>query len=247
MVKNNGIIEGTYTAALRVDGTLAETKQVTISSGSIKPVTFAVVRDTPKTYEIKIENAVSNLIVKQGSFSTSTATTTSSSASLSATTTSTTPPTNSPAADTWKLTGNMYFFNSQPSVNGGNLFNEISSYGFIGGLGVPGGFQTTMNQNWVQIQQTNTLIFFSPSDPLTILDEWPTQFKEVCPFSSQELKDIKTPFAKLKKRSNGLISAIIMASTDQEMISYLQIMKEKAAPIGVPWTISNQNIDILKQ
>ncbi len=66
VVTNVGTIEGSHAVVLRINGALYETKEVTITPGSSKPVTFIVKRDTPGNYEIKVEDMVASLVVKGG-------------------------------------------------------------------------------------------------------------------------------------------------------------------------------------
>ena len=76
VVMNSGTIEGTYAVALRVNGIVLDTKDVTVSPGSTKLATFTISRDTAGTYEIKVEDALASLIVKQGTTTTTTTMTT---------------------------------------------------------------------------------------------------------------------------------------------------------------------------
>jgi len=65
MVRNIGGSEGTYAAILTVDGITVETKEVALTPGSSKVVTFSLVEDTPGTYEIGIGELSSSLIVRE--------------------------------------------------------------------------------------------------------------------------------------------------------------------------------------
>jgi hypothetical protein len=65
VVENIGDTEGTHTVVLTVDGVTAGEKEITISAGSSKEVTFSLSKDTPGTYEIAIGELVSSLIVKE--------------------------------------------------------------------------------------------------------------------------------------------------------------------------------------
>ena len=53
-VQNLGEAEGTYAASLKVDGKIEETKQITLSGGTTRSVSFIISRSYPDTYEIEI-------------------------------------------------------------------------------------------------------------------------------------------------------------------------------------------------
>ena len=76
VVANNGTIEGTYAVALRINGIILDTKDVTVAPGSTKLATFTINRDTAGTYEIKVEDTLTSLVVKQGTTTTTTTMTT---------------------------------------------------------------------------------------------------------------------------------------------------------------------------
>jgi hypothetical protein len=65
VVGNTGGSEGTYVAVLAVDGITVETKEVAITSGSSKVVTFSLVKDAAGTYEIGMGGLSSSLVVKE--------------------------------------------------------------------------------------------------------------------------------------------------------------------------------------
>ena len=65
VVENAGGTEGAYAAILSVDGVTAETKEVTLTPGSSKVVTFSLVKDAPGTYEIDMGGVSSSLTVKE--------------------------------------------------------------------------------------------------------------------------------------------------------------------------------------
>jgi hypothetical protein len=65
VVENTGTIEGTYSVALRINGTVLETKDVIVLPGSTKFAIFTISRDKPGTYEIKVEDTMASLVVKQ--------------------------------------------------------------------------------------------------------------------------------------------------------------------------------------
>lgn len=63
-VKNTGGSEGTYSAALTVDGATVETKQVTVAAGASKTVSFSLMKDKAGTYQIGVGGLTSKLTVK---------------------------------------------------------------------------------------------------------------------------------------------------------------------------------------
>lgn len=65
VVKNIGSGEGTYAVTLTVDGASVETKEMSITPGSSKVVTFSLVKDAPGTYEIGIGQLSSSLTVEE--------------------------------------------------------------------------------------------------------------------------------------------------------------------------------------
>lgn len=65
VVKNTGGSEGTYVVMLTLDGVTIETKEVAITPGSSKTVTFSMVKDAPGTYEIGVGELSSTFTVKE--------------------------------------------------------------------------------------------------------------------------------------------------------------------------------------
>ncbi len=65
VVGNTGGSKGTYAVILTVDGVSVEIKEVAITPGSSKTVTFSLVKDTPGTYEISVGELTSSLTVKE--------------------------------------------------------------------------------------------------------------------------------------------------------------------------------------
>ena len=65
VVENAGGTEGAYAAILSVDGVTAETKEVTLTPGSSKVVTFSLERNTAGTYQVDIGDLTSSLVVKE--------------------------------------------------------------------------------------------------------------------------------------------------------------------------------------
>jgi hypothetical protein len=55
LVTNAGETEDTYVVVLKIDGVVEETREVTLSSGVSKEVTFAVSRAAAGSYEVSVE------------------------------------------------------------------------------------------------------------------------------------------------------------------------------------------------
>jgi hypothetical protein len=53
-VKNSGDLGGSYAVELKVNGKIESTQSVTVGGDSAKSVVFAVVRDTPGSYEVSV-------------------------------------------------------------------------------------------------------------------------------------------------------------------------------------------------
>jgi len=64
MVENTGGSEGTYAVMLTVDGVTVETKEVAITPGSSKVVTFSLVKDKVGTYTVAVGDLSSSLTVR---------------------------------------------------------------------------------------------------------------------------------------------------------------------------------------
>jgi len=64
-VKNIGGSEGTYAAALTIDGAAVETKEVILAPGASTTVSFSLLKDTTGTYQVGIGGLSSSLTVKQ--------------------------------------------------------------------------------------------------------------------------------------------------------------------------------------
>lgn len=64
-VENTGGSEGTYAAALTVDGVTIETKEVVVAAGASKTATFSLVEDDAGTYEIGVGGLSSSLVVTE--------------------------------------------------------------------------------------------------------------------------------------------------------------------------------------
>ena len=65
VVENIGGSEGTYAAMLTMDGVLIEAKEVAVTPGSSKVVTFSLVKETTGTYEMAIGDLSSTLTVEE--------------------------------------------------------------------------------------------------------------------------------------------------------------------------------------
>jgi len=58
-------MEDTYAVSLLINGVAFGTKEVSVTPGSSKPVSFDIREDAPGTYEIKVDDFVATLKVKQ--------------------------------------------------------------------------------------------------------------------------------------------------------------------------------------
>ena len=63
-VANTGGLAGSYEAALKIDDTVVETKQVTVAGGGSKLVSFSVSRDAPGGYQVSIDDLSGTFEVK---------------------------------------------------------------------------------------------------------------------------------------------------------------------------------------
>ena len=146
------------------------------------------------------------------------------------------------ATDTWLASGRLYMLTTTNTNISDVYFQSLGfSAGMLGG-GTPY-IYSRLNLYWSDIQQSNTFILFNPTaEPLTNLNSWPSQYGEVCPFNVQQLTSMKLPFALLQRGSGGLIRAIVVANTDSDMKSFLVVMANQPVPVGIPWTISNNQI-----
>jgi hypothetical protein len=59
-----------------------------------------------------------------------------------------------------------------------------------------------LGENWSSIlRQTITIILINPSsENLSTIDSWPAEYREICPFTSQELQQITIPFTLIKSQ-----------------------------------------------
>jgi hypothetical protein len=142
------------------------------------------------------------------------------------------------ASDWWKLTGSLYLLTSQGTSGSGNYLQSVGvKAGLLGG-GMYYIF-SRLSTYWSGIQQANTIILFNASaESVMNISDWPTQYREVCPFTTEELTGINLPFALLKRDNNGLIRAIVVATSDGELTSFLSVMKDQQVPVNVAWTLS---------
>jgi hypothetical protein len=216
VVENTGGSEGTYTAILTVDGAAVETKDVVITPNSSETVTFTLVKDKLGTYEIGVGGLNASLTV----------------------------------IDTWTLSTPLYLL----GVIGGGTFMELLSYQESWGLSF--GFEGSssfdnlcqqISEYWDSIQQSNTIIVFSTSlENLQRLGEWPGQYKEVCPFSVEELVALDPPFALLERQDNGLIRAIILVDNEPDIVTFVTVIKDKQVPVGIPWTLTDGEVTVIE-
>ncbi len=142
--------------------------------------------------------------------------------------------------DTWTLSGNLYLLASRGA--GYQIYQQvIGAHGYLGGS-IDYIYQKISNY-WNEIRQSNTLILFNAtSENLSVLGSWPEQYKEVCPFTVNELSNINLPFALLKRQDDGTIRAIIIANSESKIVEFLSIMKNKQVPVNIPWCLLNGEI-----
>lgn len=221
VVKNIGGSEGTYAAILTVDGVFLETKEVALTPGSSTVVTFSLVKDTPGTYEISIGELSATLTIKEKVVA---------------------PPTPAEVItnDTWTISGDIYLLASRGA--GHRIYREI-----IGTHSLLGGSIDYIYQEislyWNAIRQSNTLILFNATaESLSVLGDWPEQYKKVYPFTVNELGKIELPFALLKRQDDGLIRAIIIANSESKIIEFVTIMANRKVPVSTPWTLRDGEI-----
>jgi hypothetical protein len=225
LVENTGGSEGTYTAILTVDGVTIETKEATIVPGSSGAVNFSLVKDAAGTYEIGVGDLSADLTVNEEL--------------------------EPIPADTWTLSAPLYLL----GVIGGETFMELLSYQESWGLSF--GFEGSssfddlcqqISEYWDGIQESNTIIVLSTSlEGLQRLSEWPEQYKEVFPFSVEELEALDLPFALLERQDNGLIRAIILVDNEPDIVTFVTAVKDNQVPVGIPWTLTNGEVTVIEE
>ena len=145
--------------------------------------------------------------------------------------------------DTWTLSGKLYLLASEGA--GYKIYQPvIDAYDYVGYLG---GSIDYIYQGlpiyWHEIRTSNTLILFNAtSENLSVLGSWPGQYKEVFPFTVNELSNINLPFALLKRQDDGTIRAIIIANSESKIFEFISIMKNKQVPVNIPWSLLNGEI-----
>jgi hypothetical protein len=226
VVENTGGSEGTYNAVLTVDDDIVETKEVTLAAGETQMATFSLVVTEAGTYQLGVGELSAGLTVNEEL---------------------------EPApTDTWTLSAPLYLL----GVIGGETFMEVWSYqeswelsfGFEGSSSFDTLCQEQIPEHWDWIREDNTIIMFSTSlENLQRLSEWPEQYKEVFPFSVEELEALNLPFALLKRQDNGLIRAIILADNEADLLTFISAIKDKQVPVGVPWTLSNGEVITIEE
>ncbi len=65
LVANTGGKSGSYTVTLKIDGVVVETKEVTVSAGFSKEVTFAISKDIAGTYSVDVNGLTDSFTVKE--------------------------------------------------------------------------------------------------------------------------------------------------------------------------------------
>jgi hypothetical protein len=92
---------------------------------------------------------------------------------------------------------------------------------------------------WSNILQSNTIILYNASsEPLDDLAQWPTQYSSIFPFDVQQLKSIIPPFALSEPNANNAMSVIIVANSDSDIQTMLNVMISQPVPVGVMWTVA---------
>ena len=100
-----------------------------------------------------------------------------------------------------------------------------------------------MHMYWSGIRGANTFIFFNAaSEDLGILDSWPEQYREILPFSVDELANTALPFALFRRQDDTMMRAIIIASSSSVMLEFANVIRTRDVPVGIPWTLSNGQI-----
>lgn len=141
--------------------------------------------------------------------------------------------------DMWTLSGNVWILGSQGISKDFN--DNICSFdGALSGVGSGISYvYSRLSFHWASLQKANTIIVFVASaEQLSILADWPEPYIELCPFTVNELSSINLPFALFKRQDDGLIRAIIIGNSEQEVVSLITIMNGKQVPVNVPWTLS---------
>jgi hypothetical protein len=62
-VTNSGGTEGKYTAALKLDGVVETTKDVTLKPGEVQSISFALSKTTAKTYQVAVDSLTTTFAV----------------------------------------------------------------------------------------------------------------------------------------------------------------------------------------
>jgi hypothetical protein len=72
---NTGGAEGKYTATLKINGLIENTREVTIPAGATQIVSFTVAKNIPGTYKVEINGVSGSFVVKSNTTTTSTTST----------------------------------------------------------------------------------------------------------------------------------------------------------------------------
>ncbi len=145
--------------------------------------------------------------------------------------------------DTWKISGSLYLLGSSGTTTAG--YNLLQSAGFKPSF--LGGSMNHVYNNiakyWDSIKRANTLILYNTkAEKIAVLDDWPEQYRAVCPFSTASLSGIILPFALIEKQDDECIRGIILAKSENEILDFLSVILKKSVPVGVPWTVSGDAI-----
>jgi hypothetical protein len=144
------------------------------------------------------------------------------------------------ASNTWLWSNNFWCLASIGSENSMNFLytKHISTIG--GGMAY---VYTRLPVWWSNLLQSNVIILYNAStEPLSDLTGWPSQYISIFPFNVQQLQSVARPFALLEPNSNNSMSVIIVANSDSDIQSILNVMISQPVPVGVMWTITNGQI-----
>lgn len=65
LVANTGDEPGSWVATLKINGEVEATKYVTLAAGTSKPVSFAIIKDTPGTYSVAVSGLIGSFVIKE--------------------------------------------------------------------------------------------------------------------------------------------------------------------------------------
>ena len=142
-----------------------------------------------------------------------------------------------PISNTWSWSNNFWCLASLGANNSANFLYTTKNISDIGG-GMPYVY-SRLPVWWSNILQSNTIILYNPSsESLDDLSQWPTQYSAIFPFNVQQLKSVTPPFALSEPNANNSISVIIVANSDSDIQTMLNVMISQPVPVGVMWTVA---------